>query len=353
LYDLGLVDSLQEDPNEQLSDVNVSQMPKITPNNKLFPIDNKLSPLEVNFWPLQVQYPVSIFDKILNEFTKEAIPYITEYLNKNMPSPDKVSDTNKPDVEEATIKITPLLFPVIFNKDGSVSNVKTMSFSEEKNGPEILIPTIKNGKVMTDEEAIAEYKRTKQHFGIFSTPEKANDFAKKLHDEEEKKFLNFEITWLPLISKYGGFSKTAYNKDGVWTIGKGSTTHPDGTPVKAGDTITKKNLDLYLKHYVYTKVIPTLSRKIPTWYDMNSNQQSSLISFAFDVGENFYGHKNYTIITRALRTKEGWKDVPSALMFYVWGYNYQDYIQIKKVVLPGLVKRRHKEANLWSKEVTK
>jgi GH24 family phage-related lysozyme (muramidase) len=86
---------------------------------------------------------------------------------------------------------------------------------------------------------------------------------------------------------------------------------------------------------------------------MNSNQQSSLISFAFDVGENFYGHKNYTIITRALRTKEGWKDVPSALMFYVWGYNYQDYIQIKKVVLPGLVKRRHKEANLWSKEVTK
>jgi GH24 family phage-related lysozyme (muramidase) len=335
LYDFGLVDSLQEDPNEQLSGVNVSQMPKLTPSNKLFPNNNNLSPKDI---------------ETINEFTKEAIPYITEYLNKNMPSPGAVSDTNKPDVEEATIKITPLLFPLVFNKDGSVSNVKTMSFSEEKNGPEILIPTIKNGKVMTAEEAIAEYKRTKQHFGIFSTPEKANAFAKKLHDEEEKKGVDFEKTWLPLISTYEGFSKTAYNKDGVWTIGKGSTTHPDGTPVKAGDTITKKNADLYLRHYVYTKVIPTLSRKIPTWYDMNSNQQSSLISFAYNVGENFYGLENFTTITRALRTKENWKDVPSALMLYVKGY---DNKQKKKVVLPGLVKRRQEEANLWSKEVTK
>lgn len=94
--------------------------------------------------------------------------------------------------------------------------------------------------------------------------------------------------WKLLISKYEGFKTEAYwDKTGkVWTIGKGSTTHPDGRPVKQGDRISKQQADQYMEHYVNTKVIPKL-KMIPNWNLMNSNQQSALISFAYNVGMVF------------------------------------------------------------------
>jgi GH24 family phage-related lysozyme (muramidase) len=296
---------------------------------------------------------LGIIDSIMNNFSfPDAITSIPEDLNrqwqnlldKTDASPGAVSGNNKPDVEQATIQITEAKFPGVWNSDGSMSNIRTISFQETKDGPHIVIPTIKKGRVMTDEEAIKEYQNTKEHFGIFSTVEKATKHATELHNIEEAKGKQLEKTWMSLISFSEGMETKAYNKDGKWTIGKGSTTHPDGRPVKKGDVITLEQADLYARHYVYTKVIPQLRTSIPTWYEMNSNQQAAIISFAYNVGEYFYNRVGFETITKALKTKNNWGLVPSALPLYNKG---MDLKLGKKRVLDGLIKRRKKEAELW------
>lgn len=69
--------------------------------------------------------------------------------------------------------------PVVKNSDGSISTVKSMSFNED--GKEVLIPTIReDGKVMSEDEAIAHYRKSGKHLGKFSTPDEATAFAKQL-----------------------------------------------------------------------------------------------------------------------------------------------------------------------------
>lgn len=259
-------------------------------------------------------------------------------------SPGAVRGSNvNPDVEEPTVAITRKNFPVKLNEDGSVSTVVSMSFQAEKDGPEILIPTVVGGKQLTEKQAIDRYFKTKEHFGKFSTVEKANAYAKELHLKEEKSVTKNEKLWFDLIKNSEGFEAKAYNKDGTWTIGLGSTTHPNGTPVKEGDVITASKANLYLRNYAYNTVIPTLSDKIPNWYEMNSNQQAALISFAYNMGPYFYGAKERETITEALKSPLTWNKVPAALALYNKGT-----IDGKYGIQNGLIKRRKAEGNLWN-----
>jgi len=149
--------------------------------------------------------------------------------------------------------------------------------------------------------------------------------------------------WKPLISEFEGVRTDAYwDPTGkVWTIGKGSTTHPDGRPVKRGDRITKQQADEYMQSYVDKKVTPRL-QKIPTWGKMNTNQQAALTSFAYNVGPSFYGREGFETITKALETEQGLKDVPGALNLYT---------KSDGQYLEGLKRRRKAEGTLWSSPV--
>lgn len=75
--------------------------------------------------------------------------------------------------------------PRVQNADGSVSTVRSMSF--EQNGKEILVPTVIDGRVVSNDEAIAHYRKTGQHLGIFATPAAATAFAQQLHENEARK----------------------------------------------------------------------------------------------------------------------------------------------------------------------
>ena len=71
--------------------------------------------------------------------------------------------------------------PVVRNNDGSISTVRTMSF-QDNSGREVAIPTVSNdGRIMSDREAIENYYNTGQHFGKFSNPNKATNYAQMLH----------------------------------------------------------------------------------------------------------------------------------------------------------------------------
>jgi uncharacterized protein YerC len=76
--------------------------------------------------------------------------------------------------------------PIVTNSDGSISTVRSMSF--EENGKEILIPTVVNGRVVSDDEAIDYYHRTGEYLGKFNSVKEADDYAEKLHEDQEKMY---------------------------------------------------------------------------------------------------------------------------------------------------------------------
>lgn len=72
---------------------------------------------------------------------------------------------------------------VIHNSDGTISTEK--SFSTNIDGKEVLLPTIINGKEVSEEEAIQHYLRTGENLGIFNTVKEARDYALKLHKRQD------------------------------------------------------------------------------------------------------------------------------------------------------------------------
>jgi hypothetical protein len=68
------------------------------------------------------------------------------------------------------------------NKDGSVSTVRSITIGED--GRSVLIPTVVNGKIVSNGEAIAEYRKTGRHLGKYATAAEAQDAARELHDRE-------------------------------------------------------------------------------------------------------------------------------------------------------------------------
>lgn len=82
--------------------------------------------------------------------------------------------------------------PVVKNKDGSISTVRSISMTEGK--LTVLIPTvIRNqdgtGKIVSDREAWKHYKRTGEHLGKFSNPKDADAYAMNLSKEQAAQYL--------------------------------------------------------------------------------------------------------------------------------------------------------------------
>ena len=73
--------------------------------------------------------------------------------------------------------------PVLRNRDGSVSTEVSFSIGTPKG--EVLIPTVVNGKIVSQEEAIDHFRKTGEHLGIFKNVESANRYAEKLHNRTQ------------------------------------------------------------------------------------------------------------------------------------------------------------------------
>jgi|SRR5215831_1638041 len=77
--------------------------------------------------------------------------------------------------------------PVVHNPDGSISTVRSISFSNPQ-GQEVLVPQVVGGRVVPPLAAWANYQRTGEHLGVFASPAAANAYAEALHREQARRY---------------------------------------------------------------------------------------------------------------------------------------------------------------------
>jgi lysozyme len=171
-----------------------------------------------------------------------------------------------------------------------------------------------------------------------------DEFARRFRNEKiEPTLEGLPIPGVELIKKFEGCHLKSYYDPLTGglpiTIGWGSTRRKDGSRFMIGNTITQDEADDLLYYQLRREFLPALQR-IPYWREMNENQQGAILSFAYNLGADFYGGPNFNTITKALKEKR-WGDVPAALELY---RNPGTKVEA------GLLRRRKAEGALWSKK---
>lgn len=136
-----------------------------------------------------------------------------------------------------------------------------------------------------------------------------------------------------LIKQSEGLKLTAYQDSvGKWTIGYGTTYYPDGSPVQQGDIITAAQASEYLQDItdqLQGQIIDSATVKL------SPNQTGALVSFAYNLG---FGALQGSTLFHKVNTNP--QDSTIRDEFNKW-------IHAGGQVLPGLVERREKEADLY------
>ena len=73
--------------------------------------------------------------------------------------------------------------PLVRTRDG-VATVRSMSFGTGRG--EVLVPTVANGRLLSDQQAMQRYRKTGRHLGIFASPQAADVFAERLHRSQQR-----------------------------------------------------------------------------------------------------------------------------------------------------------------------
>jgi lysozyme len=138
---------------------------------------------------------------------------------------------------------------------------------------------------------------------------------------------------IAIIRKYEGLRLQAYIcPSGLATIGFGATFFENGTRVQLGDKISRDRADQLLFFQVKLfadEVQRTVKVKL------NENQLGALVSFCFNVGGAAFGKST---LAKKVNANPSDSTIRNEFMRWTRGGGK---------VLPGLVKRREEEANLY------
>lgn len=137
-----------------------------------------------------------------------------------------------------------------------------------------------------------------------------------------------------IIREFEGFEAKAYkDTGGVWTIGYGTIKYPDGTRVRAGDSCTRGQAEVWLKSDCQW-VDACLDKYVKV--KVSQNQFDAMASFVYNIGETAFAKSTFLTLLN-----QGNK-IGAANQFDRWVFDNGKRI-------PGLVNRRVKEKQLFVK----
>ena len=133
------------------------------------------------------------------------------------------------------------------------------------------------------------------------------------------------------LKEHEGYRDKAYqDQAGVWTIGYGRTTNPDGSPIKPGQTTNQEKEDKWLDARAASDRAATEAFAKEHGYDWNDQQIDALASFRYNIG-------NLDQLTQGgTRTTEQISEMLPA------------YNKAGGKVSQGLINRRQSELDLFS-----
>jgi len=138
---------------------------------------------------------------------------------------------------------------------------------------------------------------------------------------------------IAIIRKYEGLRLQAYIcPSGLATIGFGATFFENGTRVQLGDKISRDRADQLL--FFQVKLFAEEVRRTVK-SNINENQLGALVSFCFNVGGARFSSST---LARKVNANPSDSTIRNEFMRWTRGGGK---------VLPGLVKRREEEANLY------
>lgn len=81
--------------------------------------------------------------------------------------------------------------PTLKLPNGDIATVRSINVDIDDNGTQALIPTVgPNGEDWTDQQAIEHYQKTGENLGIFKDRASAEDYAEKLHEQQDKMYVD-------------------------------------------------------------------------------------------------------------------------------------------------------------------
>jgi hypothetical protein len=110
--------------------------------------------------------------------------------------------------------------PIVRNADGSYSTVRSISIDQD--GKSYLIPTVVNGRVVSDEEATKHFQQTGEHLGVFDNWKDADAYGETLHNQQATEYDT-------KASQQGPWSKYGSAQAAPDQVLPDITVHPDDT----------------------------------------------------------------------------------------------------------------------------
>lgn len=109
----------------------------------------------------------------------DSLPSKRISTENNQPKPSGLIEAGNIDIHNR---------PIVRNKDGSISTVRSMSVNFD--GKEFLIPTVSDdGRIMSESEAINYFIKTRKHLGAFDTSDNATKYAESLHNQQADEYI--------------------------------------------------------------------------------------------------------------------------------------------------------------------
>lgn len=160
--------------------------------------------------------------------------------------------------------------------------------------------------------------------------------------------MNISDNGLNLIKQFEGFSAKAYKDSvGIYTLGYGTITYPDGTKVKENDVCSESEAQEWLRNYMANAInwLNNIAFKTP----LSQNQFDALCSFIYNLGAG-------ALSTSTLLRKAKVDPDDESIYKYdkdnpVDSCEFTKWCRAGGNVIKGLIFRRMKEADLYGKQI--